>query len=268
MSNHYIDQQIKELEADIAQKERRLEKNKSSYSEFTTSAIRLEIGIKREQIAALKDKLEEAQSRGMESNAVVLPEYQLKKIAQNIENGIPKNNGLPWSVEDDRILSALFSAGASLDSMARCMERKVTSIIARLEKFGLINSEASVVLAPIPSQSTTTQLAIDKHAKIESDKLRNTQIGDEVVAAAPTLQSKEVKIVEPLEDLEHNPLFDQIMMAVVEPPRRIEKDHADKIAEWSNENFGTNLSKENVKQIEVGSTVAGALASIFSIFFS
>lgn len=205
-----------------------------------------------------------------------LSERQLK----NIENNIPKNNGLPWSKEAEKMLLASFDAGDSLDDMAKFFERKVTSVIARLEKFGLISSETSVVLAPIPSKSATPSSAPDKRVIFEttkSRKKRTVAAPDRVTAAVPALQSKVSKAKsrkkpDKIPSKTDGKKIIEGQLVLLPPGRRrtgrdvAKKDHADKIAEWSNENIGTDISGKDVKAAETISTVVGTLFSIFTFF--
>lgn len=132
-----------------------------------------------------------------------LSERRLK----NIENNIPKNNGLPWSEEEDKTLSASFSAEISLDDIARRLDRKVSSIIARLEKLGLIGCDTTVVLAPTLSQSSRSPHTIDKQSVSKVTKPRKKPAGNvlEGVTAAPVLQPPKASTAKPLKNPDQMP---------------------------------------------------------------
>ena len=208
-----------------------------------------------------------------------LSEKQLK----NIENNIPKNNGLPWSEEEDKTLSASFSAEISLDDIARRLDRKVSSIIARLEKLGLIGGDTTLVIAPNLSQSSRSPPAIDKQSVSEATKPRKKRAGtvSGEVTAAPVLQPPKASTAKPLKNLDQMPSktsgkknIDGVGELVLLPPGRrrtgrdvTKKDHADKIAAVLNDNLGTDVSREDVKTMETVATVVGGLASILGFFW-
>ncbi|MEA3356808.1 MAG: hypothetical protein U9Q23_05715 [Candidatus Bipolaricaulota bacterium] len=66
------------------------------------------------------------------------------KQRENIENGRPRNAGLPWNDRMKEDLAIGFKAGVSVDQLAGKLERTRGAIIAELKKQGLITAEEAV----------------------------------------------------------------------------------------------------------------------------
>lgn len=64
-----------------------------------------------------------------------------KRQEQNLENGIPRNNGLPWTDALRCSLKEKFTLGCSIHQLASEFERSPGGIISQLEKQGLISLE-------------------------------------------------------------------------------------------------------------------------------
>ena len=56
----------------------------------------------------------------------------------NIDNGRPKNSGLPWSKEQRNEIASLFKQGKSIEELANCFERTQGAITSELRHQGLI----------------------------------------------------------------------------------------------------------------------------------
>ncbi|KAB7702109.1 hypothetical protein GBN33_03060 [Plesiomonas shigelloides] len=61
-----------------------------------------------------------------------------QKQAENIENGLPKNAGLPWTDEQRAYLAQQFSTGEEIKVLAEIHGRTKAAITAELKKQGLI----------------------------------------------------------------------------------------------------------------------------------
>ena len=61
-----------------------------------------------------------------------------QKQAENIENGRPRNAGLPWNADLEKELTMLFKAGSSIEDLSNAFERTELSIQKALEKLELI----------------------------------------------------------------------------------------------------------------------------------
>ena len=69
-----------------------------------------------------------------------------QKQTANLERGLPKNAGLPWT-EDARLgLGDSFREGDSVDALAARFERTRGSILAELKRQGLISVEEARTL--------------------------------------------------------------------------------------------------------------------------
>lgn len=73
-----------------------------------------------------------------------IPKY--KKTAEerrqdNMDRGLPRNAGLPWTEEERKSVAEIFNSGASIREIAEIRERSKTSIIAELNRQGLISNE-------------------------------------------------------------------------------------------------------------------------------
>jgi len=62
-----------------------------------------------------------------------------EKQATNIESGLPKNAGLPWSDEERQQVKSMFNEGELIPTIALQLERTSGSINAELKKQGLID---------------------------------------------------------------------------------------------------------------------------------
>ncbi|KIM12930.1 MAG: hypothetical protein KU38_03165 [Sulfurovum sp. FS08-3] len=72
--------------------------------------------------------------------------YNIKKTLEqkqeeNIQKGLPKNSGLPWSNELKSKLANQFKETKSISELAIIFERTTGSIIAELVKQGLVSPE-------------------------------------------------------------------------------------------------------------------------------
>ena len=65
----------------------------------------------------------------------------------NLENGLPKNHGLPWSKEGIQFVIEQYGANSSVEKIAKDRERKVSSIISLLMKQTVISTEEALSLA-------------------------------------------------------------------------------------------------------------------------
>ena len=63
-----------------------------------------------------------------------------QKRQGNIEDGKPKNAGLPWTKELKAEVATRFCSGSSYDELAQYFERTKGAIISELTKQGLIES--------------------------------------------------------------------------------------------------------------------------------
>ena len=64
-----------------------------------------------------------------------------QKQAANVEKGLPRNAGLPWTDESRTSVGEGFQEGEGVDSLAARLERTRGSIIAELKRRGLISLE-------------------------------------------------------------------------------------------------------------------------------
>ena len=62
-----------------------------------------------------------------------------EKQATNIESGLPKNAGLPWSDEERQQVKSMFNKGELIPTIALQLERSSGSINAEMKKQGLID---------------------------------------------------------------------------------------------------------------------------------
>jgi len=61
-----------------------------------------------------------------------------EKQEDNVNNGRPKNAGLPWLVEQKNEVALLFKEGKSIDELSRYFERTKGAITSELTHQGLI----------------------------------------------------------------------------------------------------------------------------------
>ena len=61
-----------------------------------------------------------------------------QKQAENIENGLPRNAGLPWTDEQRADLAQQFSSGEEIKMLAEIHGRTTGAITSELKKQGLI----------------------------------------------------------------------------------------------------------------------------------
>ncbi len=61
-----------------------------------------------------------------------------QKQAENVENGLPKNAGLPWTDEQRADLAQQFSSGEEIKVLAEIYGRTNGAITSELKKQGLI----------------------------------------------------------------------------------------------------------------------------------
>ncbi|EON90475.1 hypothetical protein [Plesiomonas shigelloides] len=73
-----------------------------------------------------------------EKKAPKLKKTPEQKQAENIENGLPKNAGLPWTDEQRAYLAQQFSTGEEIKVLAEIHGRTKAAITAELKKQGLI----------------------------------------------------------------------------------------------------------------------------------
>ena len=69
-----------------------------------------------------------------------------QKQAANLERGMPKNAGMPWTDEYRRVLADDFRNGESVDALALRFARTRGSIVAELKRQGLISVEEARTL--------------------------------------------------------------------------------------------------------------------------
>lgn len=62
---------------------------------------------------------------------------------RNIDRGIPRNAGLPWSEQDREAVASGFKQGKTLKDLATAFERSLTAINAELIRQELISPEYS-----------------------------------------------------------------------------------------------------------------------------
>lgn len=61
-----------------------------------------------------------------------------EKQQDNINNGKPKNAGLPWSEKQRKEIESLFNKGKTIDELANYFERTKGAITSELTRQGLI----------------------------------------------------------------------------------------------------------------------------------
>jgi len=61
-----------------------------------------------------------------------------QKQSDNVKNGLPKNAGLPWTVEQRDEMAFQFKSKKSIDDLAEIHERTKGAITSELKKQGLI----------------------------------------------------------------------------------------------------------------------------------
>ncbi|GGY55030.1 hypothetical protein GCM10011297_29870 [Bacterioplanes sanyensis] len=71
-------------------------------------------------------------------NAPKLKKTLEQKQAENIENGLPKNAGLPWTDEQRADLANQFSSGKDTKALAEIHARSTGAITSELKRQGLI----------------------------------------------------------------------------------------------------------------------------------
>jgi hypothetical protein len=69
------------------------------------------------------------------------------KQKANLENGLPKNHGLPWSKEGIQFVIEQYSANSSLEQIAKDSARKVSAIIYLLKNQAVISAKEASSLA-------------------------------------------------------------------------------------------------------------------------
>jgi len=81
---------------------------------------------------------------------------QKKSIAQrqaeNVDKGLPKNTGLPWSDEARQFVAESFQNGKQIDELAKVQERSRTAIVAELHRQGVIGAEKAAELGLVLAQ--------------------------------------------------------------------------------------------------------------------
>jgi hypothetical protein len=78
----------------------------------------------------------------LESIKAIRPAARTAEQRQNdnVENGRPRNAGLPWTEEQRAEAAVKFKKGSSIIELAECFERTSGAITAELVKQGLIDS--------------------------------------------------------------------------------------------------------------------------------
>ena len=61
-----------------------------------------------------------------------------EKQKDNLENGRPRNAGLPWSKEERKELSSMFESGKTINDLSEYFERTYGAIKSQLTHQGLI----------------------------------------------------------------------------------------------------------------------------------
>ncbi len=69
-----------------------------------------------------------------------------ERQAENQQNGLPKNHGLPWSEEDIEVVLAEYQADSKIAAIAEQLHRKPNSIIGVLQKQGVLTDEQAYAL--------------------------------------------------------------------------------------------------------------------------
>ncbi|MFC1478362.1 hypothetical protein ACFL57_02775 [Candidatus Margulisiibacteriota bacterium] len=69
-----------------------------------------------------------------------------ERQGENIENGCPRNYGLPWDEALKKEVAVSFKGGSNVNQMAGKLERTRGSIISELRKQGLITAEEAMKL--------------------------------------------------------------------------------------------------------------------------
>ena len=64
-----------------------------------------------------------------------------QKQADNLEKGLPRNAGMPWTDAQRAALAERFAAGQSVNGLAAEYERSRGSILAELKRQGLISED-------------------------------------------------------------------------------------------------------------------------------
>jgi len=72
--------------------------------------------------------------------AIKLPRTAEERQNDNLENGRPRNAGLPWTTEQRAEAAEKFKKGSSVSDLAESFERTVWAITSELVKQGLIDS--------------------------------------------------------------------------------------------------------------------------------
>ena len=72
----------------------------------------------------------------------------LEKQQQNIEKGLPKNAGFPWTDVLKEELTSRFKSDEDINSLSKHFERTKGAIISELKRQGLITPEEAEQLAP------------------------------------------------------------------------------------------------------------------------
>ncbi|QTL34873.1 hypothetical protein [Pseudoalteromonas viridis] len=79
------------------------------------------------------------QSLQWQPKAKKVKKTQAQKQQENLEKGLPKNYGLPWSDTDIAQVIELYKGNTEIDRIAGELARKPGSIIAVLNKQGVID---------------------------------------------------------------------------------------------------------------------------------
>lgn len=69
-----------------------------------------------------------------------------QKQQENLEQGLPKNYGLPWGESDVQKVISNYQDGIQVDAIANEFARKPSSIVSLLQKHGSITEEMAIML--------------------------------------------------------------------------------------------------------------------------
>ena len=72
---------------------------------------------------------------------------------ENVERGLPRNSGLPWTDDGRQAVADEFGAGKSIETIATAQERSQLSIVAELKRQGVISAEEAAKLGLVQSMA-------------------------------------------------------------------------------------------------------------------
>ena len=74
-----------------------------------------------------------------------------ERCQRNIDRGMPRNAGLPWSDEDREAVASGFKSGKTIRQLATALERSLTAINSELIRQELISPEYQELIASVPA---------------------------------------------------------------------------------------------------------------------